>query len=314
MKRIGNLHGKICTMDNMKLAYYNATKGKRHYREVKQIEANGVDKFLKALLNELTNKTYKVSKYKIFNLKCGNKIREIYKLPMKDRIVQHVIMNYIEPIFRRSFIKDTYSSIKGRGVHKCLHRVKRAMKDVEGTQYCLKVDIKKFYPSISQALMKEIVRHKFKDSWLLWILDLIIDSADKGLPIGNYTSQYFANYFLSSVDHTMKEKYRVKYYFRYCDDIVILGPTKEYLRDLFTKLYKLINNKNLSIKSNYQIFPVEARGIDFLGYIIRHNYTRIRKTTKKNFIKKHKTKEVLASYNGIFCHADCKNLWNKYTK
>lgn len=201
MKRIGNLFGKICTIENFQLAYKNATKGKKHYRDVKNIEKYGVDKFLEELLEEVRTHKYRTSKYHVFNLKTGGKVREISKLPMRDRIVQHALMNYIEPIFRKSFIKDTYSSIKGRGSHKCIHRIQYAMKDVENTQYCLKLDIRKFYPSIDQELMKQCLRRKFKDKELLAVLDEIVDSADKGVPIGNYTSQYFANYFLTEFDH-----------------------------------------------------------------------------------------------------------------
>lgn len=314
MKRIGNLYDKICTIENFQLAYKNATKGKKHYKEVKQIEKYGVDLFLEELVQSLIDKTYRVSEYHIFQLQCGRKVREIYKLPMKDRIVQHAIMNYIEPIFRYSFILDTYSSIKGRGLHRCLHRIQKAMKDVDGTEYCLKLDIHKFYPSINQYLMKQILRRKFKDKNLLYLLDLIVDSTDRGLPIGNYTSQYFANYFLSSLDHVMKEKYQVKYYFRYCDDVVILGPNKEYLRNIFKVIQQLLTDRMLELKPNYQIFPVESRGVDFVGYVIRHDYTKVRKTTKINFIKKPKNQKVLGSYWGIFCHANCKNLWNKYTR
>lgn len=201
MKRVGNLFNKICTIENFQLAYKNATRGKKKYKEVIQIEKYGVDKFLEKLLSEVKNHEYKTSKYHIFKLKTGGKWREIYKLPMRDRIVQHALMNYMEPIFRKSFITDTYSSIKGRGIHKCLRRVQRAMRDIENTKYCLKLDIKKFYPSIDQELMKECLRRKFKDKELLLMLDEIIDSTDRGLPIGNYTSQYFANYFLTEFDH-----------------------------------------------------------------------------------------------------------------
>lgn len=312
MKRKGNLYSKICTIENMQLAYHNATKGKKHYKEVIQIEKEGVDLFLEKLLQELITKTYKVSGYKVFPLWSGGKWREVSKVPMRDRIVQHAIMIHIEPIFRKTFIKDTYASIKGRGLHQGLYRVRKALKDVERTKYCLTVDIKKFYPSIDKKLLKQALRHKFKDEDLLWLLDTIVDSVEKGLPIGNYTSQYFANFFLSPLDHFIKETCRQKYYFRYCDDIVILGSNKEELRELLDKIRIKLQELNLELKPNYQIFPVESRGINFLGYVIRHNYTRVRKHIKQNFINKPKTKEVLASYNGIFCHANCKNLWNKY--
>lgn len=144
MKRKGYLFDKICTLENFVLALKNAVKGKKHYKEVQQIKEYGAGKFIKELLEEVKTHKYKTSEYHIFTMWSGNKLREIYKLPMKDRIVQHAIMNYIEPIFRESFIRDTYASIKGKGLHKCAHRIQRIIKP----GYCLKIDVRKFYPSI----------------------------------------------------------------------------------------------------------------------------------------------------------------------
>lgn len=306
-------------MDNMWEAYYNATKGKKHYREVKEIAKNP-ELFLKKLLYQLKNHKYKTSKYTIFHLYSGGKLREIYKLPMRDRIVQHALMNYLEPIFRKSFITDTYSSIKGRGIHMGMKRVRKALKDKENTKYCLKIDIKKFYPSINQDKLKEVISRKIKDKDLLQVLDEIIDSCDHGVPIGNYTSQYFANYFLTPFDHWIKEVLNIKYYFRYCDDIVILGKNKEYLKLILNKIQKYIKAVDLDIKPNWQIFPVISRGVDFLGYIFRPKHVLLRKHTKNKFIYKvttlkqyTKRKRTLGSYWGIVCHANCRHLWQKYT-
>lgn len=311
MKRIGNLFNKICTIENFRLAYKRATKGKKNYKEVQQIEKFGVEQFLENLLEEVKTHKYKTSKYKVFNLKTGGKWREIYKLPMRDRIVQHALMNYMELIFRKSFITDTYSSIKERGLHKCLHRLQKALKDVENTKYCLKLDIKKFYPSINQELMKQAIRRKFKDKDLLMILDEIIDSTDKGVPIGNYTSQYFANFFLTPMDHWIKEQLKIKHYFRYCDDMIILGSNKQDLHNLQKLIQNYLLEIKLTLKSNYQVFPIDIRGIDFVGYVTKHSHTLVRKRTKHNFIK-NRCHNNIYSYWGIFCHGNCLNLWNKY--
>jgi retron-type reverse transcriptase len=138
-------------------------------------------------LEEVKENKYKVSKYDVFTRKVGEKEREIWKLPMKDRIVQHAIMIYIEPIFRESFIVDTFSSIKGRGIHGALKRIK---KDVREHQYIyyLKLDIKKCYPSLNHDILKHKLARKFKDKKLLNLLYIIVDSCEKGVPIGNYTS------------------------------------------------------------------------------------------------------------------------------
>ena len=155
------------------------------------------------------------------------KRREIYQLPyFPDRITHHAIMNILEPIWVSVFTSDTYSCIKNRGIHAAAKRLKRELKlDPEGTKYCLKIDVRKFYPSIDHEILKQVVRRKIKDKRLLWLLDEIIDSAD-GVPIGNYLSQYFANLYLAYFDHWIKEE-RIKYYYRYADDIVILGSDNE---------------------------------------------------------------------------------------
>jgi RNA-directed DNA polymerase len=219
----------------------------------------------------------------------------------------------LEPIFVSNFTVDTYSCIKKRGIHKLLETLKHDLKDIEGTQYCLKLDIKKFYPSIDHDVMKKLLRRKFKDKDLLWLLDEIIDSAD-GLPIGNYLSQYLANFYLSYFDHWLKEVHGVRYYYRYADDIVILARTKPALHGLLVEIRKYLGELKLEVKENHQVFPVDARGIDFVGYVFRHSHIRIRKSIKKNFARKlaknpnHKSKP---SYLGWFSHCDAKHLTHK---
>lgn len=308
-------------MENFLLAYHNATKGKKHYKEVQEIGLNP-EPYLQELLEEVRSKRYKVSDYKIFKLYTGHKWREIYKLPMRDRIVQHAIMNICEPIFRESFIQDTYSSIKTRGIHLALKRLKRAVKDPD-CKYCLKLDIRKCYPSLDKEILKQKLARKFNDRDLLWLMNTIIDSCEKGVPIGNYTSQYFNNFYFSDFDHWLKEKKGVKHYFRYCDDMVILGSSKEELHQLLTEIRHQTDLLHVTLKDNWQVFPVEARGVDFLGYITRTDYCKVRKCTKCTFIRKTHLMDfqdltendynTLGSYWGILCHADCRRLWSKYT-
>ena len=220
MKRYGNLYEKICDLDNLKLAHKNAQKGKGWYKEVKEINANP-DYYLKKLQNMLINKIYKTSEYETFMKNDTGKERKIYKLPYyPDRIAQWAILQVIEPILVKNFITDTYSAIPGRGIHKALHRIEKAIQtDVKGTQYCLKIDAKKYYPSINHEILKNKYRKLFKDKDLIWLLDEIIDSTpgDTGIPIGNYISQYSGNFYFSSFDHWIKEEKHIKYYFRYMD-------------------------------------------------------------------------------------------------
>ena len=322
MKRYNNLFKKICTYSNFDKALDSAFKNKKHYTEVKRIKRSRI-RYVYKLYNVVKNKKYKVGKYTIYDLFTGGKWREIYKLPMKDRIVQHAIMMYIEPLFRANFIPTTFQSIKGRGTHKCLKKVKQALKDVNGTKYCLKLDIKKCYPSLDKNILKAKIAKMFKDKDLVELLFVIIDSCEKGVPIGNYTSQYFNNYYFSALDHYCKEVLQIKYYFRYCDDIIIFGETTEKLRELRIKINNYINKLNVKLKDNWRIFDVTSNGVDFVGYILYRDHIRLRKCTKLKFIKACKSMDfnnlsrrdinVLGSYWGILKHADCRNLWFKYT-
>lgn len=317
MKRYNNLYNKICDIDNLILADKKAKKGKSKKKDVIEFNKNYDLNLLK--LNEiLINKTYKTSKYHMFNI-FEPKQREIYKLPYyPDRIVHHAIMNILEDIFVKTFTSDTYNCIKKRGIYKAFYKLKHILKyDKPNTQYCLKLDIKKFYPNINNEILKLLLRKKFKDNDLLKLLDEIIDSTN-GIPIGNYLSQFFSNFYLTYFDHWIKEELKIKYYFRYCDDIIILNNNKEELHIILNKIKNYLNdNLKLEIKSNYQIFKVEDRGINFLGYVFFHNYILLRKSIKLRFIKMikiNKNLKSIGSYNGWLCHANCINLKNKYIK
>lgn len=284
MKRIGNLFDKICTLENLYLAYEKAKQGKSKRWGVVLFERH-LDENIKQIHSELLDGTYKTSNYEIFIIH-DPKERTIFRLPFRDRVVHHAIMNILEPIWTSIFISNTYACIKGKGIHTALTHLKRDLINTELTRYCLKMDIRKFYPSVDHAVLKSIIRRKIKDSRLLQLLDGIIESAP-GIPIGNYLSQFFANLYLSYFDHWLKEILNVKFYYRYADDMVILGDSKEYLRNTLAEINNYLNSKlNIQLKGNYQIFPVEARGIDFVGYVFFHTHILMRKTIKKRFCKR----------------------------
>lgn len=313
MKRINNLYNKIYHLDNLRLADQRASKGKVNQYGV-QMHLKNRELNLLQLQLMLINKTYKTSSYTTFKV-FEPKERDVYRLPYyPDRITHHAIMNILEPIFVRCFTNDTYSCIKGKGIHAAANGVKQALKDVANTTYCLKLDIKKFYPNIDHQILKQLLRRKIKDEDLLWLLDEIIDSAD-GVPIGNYLSQYFANFYLTYFDHWIKEQKQVKYYFRYADDLVILSPSKNELHQLLDEIkYYLSSKLKLTVKSNYQVFPVQARGIDFVGYKMFHTHTLLRKSIKQRFarmLKHNKNKASIASYMGWVKHCNSINLKRK---
>jgi RNA-directed DNA polymerase len=283
MKRIGNLYNKVSDLDNLYLAYSKARQGKGKSYGVLHFEKNLNENILQ-IQKELINETYRTSEYDVFTIH-DPKERIIYRLPFRDRVVHHAIMNVLENIWTSVFISHTYSCIKGKGIHGALKHIKRDLRNQAETKYCLKMDIRKFYPSIDHAILKTIVRKKIKDVKLLSLLDGIIESAP-GVPIGNYLSQFLANLYLSYFDHWLKEDKQVKYYYRYADDIVILAETKEYLHGLRTDIETyLLQELNLNLKGNYQVFPVESRGIDFVGYVFYHTHILMRKRIKKNLCK-----------------------------
>jgi len=315
MKRIGNVYSQICSIENLQLADIKARKGKLKQPGIRRFDKNR-DSNLLELRESLVNKTYKISEYKLFKI-YEPKERNISMLPYPDRIVQHAILNPLESVFVSMFTADSYSCIKGRGVHAAGGAVKKALRDVPGTQYCLKLDIQKFYPSIDHDILKRLLRRKIKDKDLLQLLGGIIDSAP-GVPIGNYLSQYFANFFLTGFDHWLKEVKRVRYYFRYADDMVILSDGKEYLHKLLEDIRAYLSDElKLSVKSNYQVFPVAARGIDFVGYVYYHTHTRVRKSIKQRYVrmmKRRRNAASMASYHGWLKHGDCKNLRKTTTR
>lgn len=320
-------------MDNLIQAHQNAKKGKGWYQEVKMIDENP-EYYLEKLQEMLINKTYHTSPYETFIKNDSGKEREIFKLPyFPDRICQWAIMQIIEPMLLNNFTQDTYSAIPGMGIHLCLNKMNYAMQnDVPECQYCLKLDGKKFYPSIDHEILKTKYRRLFKDPDLLWLLDEIIDSTsgDTGIPIGNYLSQYSGNFYFSEFDHWIKEVKGVKYYFRYMDDIVIFGSDKEKLHLLLDEIEEYFKTKlKLRVKENWQVFPTYVRGVDFVGYRSFMNYKLLRKSTCKQFKRKMNAlnkKQIedqeltysewcsINSYKGWLIHCDSYRLKEKYVE
>ena len=321
MKRVGNLYHKIYDIDNIKLAHKNARKGKTHYIEVKEVDDN-IEYYCNLLQESLKNKTFQNSPYEVFIKQDKNKTRTIYKLPyFPDRILHHAILQVLEPIWKKTFIKNTYQSIKGRGVHKAKSDVCKAIKTYDSCSeiYYGQIDIQKFYPSVDNSIMLNIIARKIKCKDTLLILEEIINST-KGLPIGNYISQYLGNLYLTYLDHYVKEQLRIKHYFRYCDDIVLLDTCPLNIKFNIKLIKDKIKELNLNIKSNIKVNDISG-GLDFLGFIFKRKNVLLRKSIVSsfkvatiNFLNRPSMKNLnsVISYNGWVIASNSYNLWKKY--
>lgn len=279
LKRHGHLWEKICELDNLWVAYRNARRGKTRYRQIKEFDPVAEVRITE-LRELLLSGQYKTSDYKVFQLVERGKLRTIHALPFyPDRIVHHAITQVCAPFWERSLIRNTFAALPGRGIHDGVKKIKRVALGSEGL-YVLKMDVKKFYPSVDHEVMKDIIRKQIKDKTLLEVLDEIIDSGP-GLPIGNYLSQYFGNLILSPVDHYATARLGFGMYYRYCDDLVVFHRSKKQLHWLRREIANQLQGLKLEMKSNWQVFPLAERGLDFIGYRFWPTHTLVRKKTVK---------------------------------
>jgi len=299
-KTYKNLYPLIYDFDNIHRAYLKARRNKRYKRDVLEFSARLEDNIIN-IQNHLIWKSYQPGPYKYFTIH-EPKERVIAALPFRDRVVHHALCNIIEPIFERSMIYDSYACRPGQGVLAGVNRttsyLRAALAQLGSAGvgcfpiYCLKGDIKKFFPSINHDALKKIIRKKIACPDTLDLIDKIIDSngADTALPIGNLTSQLWANVYLNELDHFVKETLDVRYYIRYMDDFVVFHADKRFLNRILAEIAGFLENiLHLKLNGKTQIFPVGPRSVDFLGYRIRPDYRLLRKNnikrTKRRFKK-----------------------------
>lgn len=267
MKRVGNIYQKIIDKNNIRKAILNAAKRKRKRKNVKYVIQN-ITEATDEIYEILKNNKFQPSPYEKVKIMDGvrKKERIIYKPAFyPDQIIHWALMLQIEDILMKGMYYYNCASIKGRGLlHATKYIEKILVQDRKNTKYCLKLDIKKFYPSVDKNLLKRKFRKKIKDRYTLDLIDKIIDSSEEGLPIGNFTSQWFANFFLEEYDHFIKEKLKVPYYIRYMDDMLLFHRNKKELRKIKNEIEEFLKNENLKLKENWQIFKTDSRPIDFL--------------------------------------------------
>lgn len=311
MKRYGNLYPQICDYGNIMLAHEKAKQGKSNYRAV-QIVEDSLKESLTNIQSMLLDREFRTSPYRIDDRIVQGKNRRIYKLPYyPDRIVQHAICNICGPIWHKSFIRDTFQSIEGRGTTDAR---KRVTKNIQYYNYTLKIDINKFYPSINNQILSEIVRRKIKCPNTLLLLDNIIFSTE-GLPIGNHISQYLGNLYLTEFDWWIKQELGYKAYFRYCDDMILLSNSKEELWKAFYLICSKLETLSLTVKSNYQIYDLKTEGLDFCGYRFFNNgHMRLRTRIVKQFKANLDNPLSIPAYWGWIKPLKDRTLWYKYTR
>ena len=314
MKRFGNLYNEICTFENLLLAFYKARKGKRRSANVAAFEVNMEWEILQ-LLEELKSENYIPGEYRTFLIHDPKK-RMISAAPFRDRVVHHALCNIIEPIFEPTLIFDTYANRVGKGTHA---GIRRCQEYTRRYPYVLKADIKKYFPSIDHEILKKIIARKIKCRSTLRLINLIIDNSNpqepvadyfpgddlfsfqqrrKGLPMGNLTSQFFANLYLSPFDHFVKEELGVKGYIRYVDDMVLFHHEKRTLHEieqtirhyLATKLRLLLHEKKTTVS------PTKV-GVPFLGQRVFATHRRLRRQNVQRF-KKRLDKRLRAYLDG----------------
>ncbi len=280
-------------MENLFLAWHEFRKGKIRKPDIREFE-HGLEDSIFGLYQELKTKTYKHSNYKSFYIQ-DPKLRRIHKACVKDRVLHHAIFRILYPIFDPIFIFDSYSCRIGKGTHRAVNRLQRFAGKVSKNSirncFVLKCDVKKFFDSIDHDILIALIQNKVKDSGTIWLLKEIIKSfstaPNKGLPLGNITSQLFANIYLDELDQFIKQQLKIKYYIRYSDDFVILSDSKEYLKGLVFEIDEFLKEKiKLSFHSNKVIIRKYRQGIDFLGYVTLPYYTTLRTKTKKRMFKK----------------------------
>lgn len=340
MKRIGhitNQSGERVTLveamadyANVQKAYNKARKCKRYRKDVLLFTKDKEDN-LETVRNDILGLSYEPSEYRYFKV-YEPKERQIMALPFYDRVVQHAINNVLEPIFNQRFIFHSYACRKTKGMHAASDTLQEWLYEWQKFHpdqplYAIKADIHHYFQSINHDVLKAEIRKVIKDAGALVLIDKIIDHNGQmpdgvGIPVGNLTSQLFANIYLNKLDQYIKHTLGAKYYMRYMDDFILLSPDKEQLRRWLADIERFLRDE-LKLELNPKTTILAAKnGIDFVGYKHRATHRkvrpdsvkRIKKTIKKyesGKITKEQLQKSIASWTGHAGHADSYNLQKK---
>ncbi len=308
---------EIFTFQNLLKCYYQCRKRKRYTIDAAKFELNFEKELLK-LEKELKNHTYYPGRSVCFVV-TEPKPREVFAANFKDRVVHHLLVNYLEPIWEPKFIGQSYSCRKGKGTHKAIGDLKRYIRKVSGNfqkkAYFLQIDIQSFFPSLKKDILFNLIKRHTKNPDILWLSKTIIFQdptqnyhkkgqlalfkdipshkslfkipKGQGLPIGNLTSQFFANVYLNELDQFVKHKLKVKFYLRYVDDLILLHQDQKQLKQWRDQIGNFLEEKlKLKLHPKKQSLQSIGKGIDFLGYIVRPSYSLVRRKVVKNLKRK----------------------------
>ncbi len=308
---MGEMYDRICSWENLRLAHRKAARGKRGKRAAATFEYLLADNLLE-LQSELASKTYRPGSYHSFHIH-DPKNRLISAAPFRDRVVHHALCNVIEPLFERSFIHDSYANRVGQGTHRALDR---AQAFARRYRYALPCDVRQFFPSIDHAVLKEILAGKIHDADVMWLVDGVLESGigilsdeyemawfpgddllaavrPRGLPIGNLTSQFWANCYLNPFDHFVKRELRCRAYLRYVDDVLLFADDRQTLWAWHGQIVQRLALLRLTIHPGAQPRPA-VEGFPFLGFVVYPTHRRLKR--RKVVAYRRKLKRLVADW------------------
>lgn len=317
-KRYGHLVARVIDRSNMDRAFDEVVD---QLKEPRRTHYRGKRETIVAwLTKEIAEGSFRVRGYREMLVTDGPKVRLVQSPCVADRVGCNAIMRIVEDVLYPSVIKTSAASIPGRGMHHLFEKLRSDIEnDRDGTRYFYKCDIRKFFESIDQEVMWQCVKHYIKDPVLLPMLHSFITMMPNGLSIGLRSSQCYGNIILSPVDHYFKDVLGVKYYYRYCDDFLILASSRQTLWMLRDIMHQQVAKLNLEIKSNESVKPV-TEGIDFLGFVYDGHKALLRKRTKQKAARRlrkvrsrRRRQEIIGSLKGMAKWGDCKHLYKKLT-